>query len=1156
MSTGNYNVSQFGQQSGIGLSDSQMTAGGLKREDVASKFLLIFDKIDEDKNGIIDSSEMEKFKTNIDGNQTSYIEKKEAKGYLVGEDGQRLTYQDENGKTTNLKAEDLNEFLAQYLQNVDINSIRSTRRIQIEGKSAVTITHNDESQDIIFDDKDEPQRNIVRNQETGAITTRYLKNGILLKEEVVMQNGDKVTTEYNEDGTKLTRKTTYTKENNGTSTITYTDGKPTSKDTTVGVKKCHYSIDEDGNELLETEVENEGDPVLEKRSTHTYDGNTETITITDNKKQSTTVQIKENGILTQERITEPNKNTVISYDENGRTETVTENGKTTVTEYNQSNHKISQVIIDGNGSHEALYDGEGHTIVQINAGETAQAMAYRINRNLGAGQQRVTYQQIVELNPNTVRANGQFRMQRLFNGQMGLGTVRVPDEIDATNGFITGRQTQAVANARAAEAETRLNNAMAGLNETIDYSLAIAVDFGPDRQELLWDPLHEKNKTYEDWAKKVISDEGLDSHPILIQRLAEQIATLNENKPVNELTSIKLPASTNIKLQYDAKITEAERARAAREQTILNTNFDARTQDGKEISDSLYEAMDGAGVDTNAFNAAIQNVTSENAAYVVSNYKTDHGKGISAAIADQTFTNIISAVGSYINGNDGNDLSITEKKNAIITIYNQLSTRCAELGINTDMFRARMSVEMAKVSSNEDLKNVTDAIDSILSSMAGSIQTQDKMTRTEQNILSQTSPTKFAQTVINNLNQMGDRASQALTTAHNAEGWQERVADLIGRINIQGNNNYYASVESDVREYRNKISEIAMAQQYGPEAVANAFRRAFGVDYNPVNIATYEALDRQWTHVDTLHAKLETFKSENETLLNREDAPSNITDLNIAIAHLAVQIDFPDKGIRGGANGEVMYMNKRRDEFIESVAGPKMQELYHKSWGEASLSEKYTVMNIIATGIQTQMQNEYDSARGGESYESLKERHTSLFKATYGDSDIVTRVEDYNHSQKVMADIINGGAIAVLTLATGNAIVATAIVESSESVTRGNMDDFSLSRAGENLIEDAGTITLHALGAGIIEKGGEIALNHFGEWIEQRMGEHFGKLIITKVGEDLAEIPINEDTYQYLISDGVIQEMVTELRSLGEDVTFGSVKSYMVERLMHFKHYI
>ena len=185
MSTNNYNVSQFGENSGIDLSNRQMSAGGLRREDVASKYLSIFNKIDEDKNGIIDSSEMEKFKQEVDTNPTSFIEKKEATAYLKGEDGRKLTYQDENGRTRNLSAEDLNEFLVQYLQSVDTNGIIDTQKGVIDGKEAVIINYNDEHQDVVFNDADEPQRTITTNKETGETTTKFIKNGILIKEEIV-----------------------------------------------------------------------------------------------------------------------------------------------------------------------------------------------------------------------------------------------------------------------------------------------------------------------------------------------------------------------------------------------------------------------------------------------------------------------------------------------------------------------------------------------------------------------------------------------------------------------------------------------------------------------------------------------------------------------------------------------------------------------------------------------------------------------------------------------------------------------------------------------------------------------------------------------------------------------------------------------------------
>ena len=101
--------------------------------------------------------------------------------------------------------------------------------------------------------------------------------------------------------------------------------------------------------------------------------------------------------------------------ENGRlTENVKKIGKPEVTTvYNGDNiQDLDSKKLNRLKQNEVYYDGKGNTYVQINAGETAQIMADRINKKRAAGQPQVTAQQIIELNPNLVKKNGEFVLQK------------------------------------------------------------------------------------------------------------------------------------------------------------------------------------------------------------------------------------------------------------------------------------------------------------------------------------------------------------------------------------------------------------------------------------------------------------------------------------------------------------------------------------------------------------------------------------------------------------------------------------------------------------------------------------------------------------------------------------------------------------------------
>ncbi len=142
--------------------------------------------------------------------------------------------------------------------------------------------------------------------------------------------------------------------------------------------------------------------------------------------------------------------------ENGRlTENVKKIGKPEVTTvYNGDNiQDLDSKKLNRLKQNEVYYDGKGNTYVQINAGETAQIMADRINKKRAAGQPQVTAQQIIELNPNLVKKNGEFVLQKFENGVKGLGEVKVPGEFDANSPFIRTRQSIQKANNLANQAE-------------------------------------------------------------------------------------------------------------------------------------------------------------------------------------------------------------------------------------------------------------------------------------------------------------------------------------------------------------------------------------------------------------------------------------------------------------------------------------------------------------------------------------------------------------------------------------------------------------------------------------------------------------------------------------------------------------------------------
>ena len=75
---------------------------------------------------------------------------------------------------------------------------------------------------------------------------------------------------------KINKKIETNYQKNSEATTTFTDGKPETKVEKQGTTTSNYTFDENGNEVLNSKVENEGIPAIEKRTEYTYseDGTT------------------------------------------------------------------------------------------------------------------------------------------------------------------------------------------------------------------------------------------------------------------------------------------------------------------------------------------------------------------------------------------------------------------------------------------------------------------------------------------------------------------------------------------------------------------------------------------------------------------------------------------------------------------------------------------------------------------------------------------------------------------------------------------------------------------------------------------------------------------------------------------------------------------
>ena len=344
------NVGSFGKKSNIDLKKLQ---AGMKAEQLQTKEeKSIFNKVDKDGNGVIDADELKAFSEGLDKTTDGKVSKKEARKFIK-----------ENGLKGEVKKKDVLKFLNANVKNTE--NVEDAKVVEQNGQKLVQVTYKDGTQEIINPDK---SSQLIQSDGNGNKTIKYLdENKKLLKDKVETKDGETtlstVVTEYAEDGATPTKKIETNYQKNSEATTTFTDGKPETKVEKQGTTTSNYTFDENGNEVLNSKVENEGIPAIEKRTEYTYseDGTT-TENISEPGINKTTTRVRKGDVILTEHINDNGRIADREYYEEGYTEKTTDdNGNPTTNICNLDNKKLGQEKTVGDQKYQATYDGQGNT---------------------------------------------------------------------------------------------------------------------------------------------------------------------------------------------------------------------------------------------------------------------------------------------------------------------------------------------------------------------------------------------------------------------------------------------------------------------------------------------------------------------------------------------------------------------------------------------------------------------------------------------------------------------------------------------------------------------------------------------------------------------------------------------------------------------------
>ena len=409
------NVGSFGKKSNIDLKKLQ---AGMKTEQLQTKEeKSIFNKVDKDGNGVIDADELKAFSEGLDKTTDGKVSKKEARKFIK-----------ENGLKGEVKKKDVLKFLNANVKNTE--NVEDAKVVEQNGQKLVQVTYKDGTQEIINPDK---SSQLIQSDGNGNKTTKYLdENKKLLKDKVETKDGETtlstVVTEYAEDGATPTKKVETNHQKNSEATTTFTDGKPETKVEKQGTTTSNYTFDENGNEVLNSKVENEGIPAIEKRTEYTYseDGTT-TENISEPGINKTNTRVRKGDVILTEHINDNGRIADREYHEKGYTEKTTDdNGNPTTNICNLDNKKLVQEkTVDGK-KYQATYDGQGNTtgIIVQNKESIAD-----IAKKFGVSTDDL-------MNVNSDKLQG--KTKKYFN----VGEeIKIPKELEADDKALQGRKT-------------------------------------------------------------------------------------------------------------------------------------------------------------------------------------------------------------------------------------------------------------------------------------------------------------------------------------------------------------------------------------------------------------------------------------------------------------------------------------------------------------------------------------------------------------------------------------------------------------------------------------------------------------------------------------------------------------------------------------------
>lgn len=963
-----------GQSVDLNKLKSGITADAFK-DDV--KALELFGASDKNKNGVLDLDEVSVFKDKLteSAGEDKVLTEKETKKLLKESENK------EQYKKSKMKPQDVFDYVNKFAQTSEKSKIKSS---VVEGDKRV-VTYEDGAQEVINKDGSK-----IISTVSGAV--KSVKN--------VDKDGNLVSEERTNDEDGSVENFVFGEDNSMKSTLRYADGSTLTKTYDAqGNPTSAMLQDEKGTheiglsgfasgKVVKT-VEGKGTPE-EKTISYNYSGENSFTQETVQGNLTSKIAV-ENGVV--------KSTSAVQYDSEGKpvqSLETSEDGSRTETLYKQGRKVQAQVTNPDGTVRYAKYDGKGHTLVVAQNGETIEHLAKSFN---------TTKAEIISANKGTV--HGSRNNAYFVAGQ----EVKIAGELSPNHKGLKARKTSQQVEAQYAQDEAKRVAKRLNGKETKEVSVV---------------------KNYSDWyqySREMLASEGVAKPSNeQVNNRANELRMMNPSVEVpkkgSKLTALKTKADIQreeeLRKQQEAQKAEqagqagqAGASQSASKPSHAQTAEEKQkaqrkavaTKQGTAIANSLHKQMNSATWDSVSkpeFQAELKKINSGNVVETLRAYQAKSpNESMIEAIWDEKSSKSVFA-------------KIDVRKEAINGITSKLLQRAKSTGVDSSHI-ANFKKEMSKYNNDKE------GASNVMYGLMQAIENRESMSKADIQTAQSRTPHQQKVATVTLLNAQVRGARKDLQAQTDRDGWAGKTVDWMS--GAWSSKNRESEVKKDLNLAQHQANELARSKT---DAEFKAkFRKTYGVDYDPVQVAGYQKKSAQYTKAAASYSVESSFNSQMKHLMSsstlREESYYQMTPgagsgqvVITATKQKVYNRELNKFAAFLGMGNQKSGLKQINDEMKKAGIDPN----------KASIDKKYEFLSKRAKSCSSLLHKQTMKATGGKSFNQVKSEYENSYTATFGTTNnIAKRVRDYNASQETGAYVLKqtvktAGAVAI-GIATG-----------------------------------------------------------------------------------------------------------------------------------------